>query len=313
MIRLPTFSPIDFLVFRKFPSQTEIKKLATFGGAESREHAKKQLAEIESYEASLKALPPEQLNELLSEEQKKQRAEQQEREELEERKRLFNQPDAVADYAHWSKAAYWTLDEAIALSFGKAPEIVNWELVQKYLNVSAFALRYSRVRDLAGRAKLLGQLYNPVLPGFFLAWAKRNEIDVPVELVEKVKARGIVIGDWKDLYDKAKEKLDEAMLLLGQKEKKIAGLEQEREALNARANAVDSTAKPESNAEKPVTTRERNNVARIIAALSQAGQIDLSDPYKTARAIEALTEQNGTRVSDDTIAKWLKEAKEVSS
>jgi hypothetical protein len=35
---------------------------------------------------------------------------------------FFNQPDAVADYDHWSKTAHWTLDEAIALSFGKAPE-----------------------------------------------------------------------------------------------------------------------------------------------------------------------------------------------
>jgi hypothetical protein len=39
--------------------------------------------------------------------------------EREEQALFFNQPQAAADYVHWSKMAHWTLDEAIALSFWK--------------------------------------------------------------------------------------------------------------------------------------------------------------------------------------------------
>jgi hypothetical protein len=55
------------------------------------------------------------------------------------RGRFFNQPHAAADFEHWSKLAHWTLDEAVALSSGKAPERVNWEAVSKYLQLSSFA------------------------------------------------------------------------------------------------------------------------------------------------------------------------------
>jgi hypothetical protein len=39
-----------------------------------------------------------------------------------ENQRVFNRPSAVADFDYWSRMSYWTLDEALALSFGKAPE-----------------------------------------------------------------------------------------------------------------------------------------------------------------------------------------------
>ena len=61
--------------------------------------------------------------------------------------------------------------------------------------------QYGKVRDLALRATHWQQLYDPVLPGFFLAWAKRNDIDYPAELENQVVARGHQIADWKSLYD----------------------------------------------------------------------------------------------------------------
>ena len=69
--------------------------------------------------------------------------------EKEERGRFFNQPHAAADFEHWSKLAHWTLDEAVALSFGKAPERVNWEAVSKYLQL----LPSRSVRAVAGNLR----------------------------------------------------------------------------------------------------------------------------------------------------------------
>jgi hypothetical protein len=74
--------------------------------------------------------------------------------EREEQQQIFQSAFCEADFAHWSKAAHWTLDEAIALSFGKAPEVVRWERVNAYVNVSPFAAKYARVRDLALRTRL---------------------------------------------------------------------------------------------------------------------------------------------------------------
>jgi hypothetical protein len=59
----------------------------------------------------------------------------------EEAQRFFNQPRAEADFEHWSKFAYWTLDEAIALSLGKTPQIVTWEEVKEYTGIRSFASR----------------------------------------------------------------------------------------------------------------------------------------------------------------------------
>jgi len=49
----------------------------------------------------------------------------------------------------WSKMAHWTLDEAVALSFGKAPELVHWQIISKYVQLSRFAVEYQRRRELA--------------------------------------------------------------------------------------------------------------------------------------------------------------------
>jgi hypothetical protein len=95
------------------------------------------------------------------------------------------------------------LDEAVALSFGKAPERVNWQTIFKFLQLSPFAVEYSRRREIALRAAQWKQLYDPVLPGIFLAWAKRLDIDIPAELIEAVQKRGLQIADWKSLYEQA--------------------------------------------------------------------------------------------------------------
>ena len=127
--------------------------------------------------------------------------------EREEQTRFFNQPYVKADFDHWSKAVYWTLDEAIALSFGKAPERVTWETMKPFVDVSPFAFQYWRRRDLALRAAASKQLSDPALPGFFLAWAKRTDLAVPSELEAAVTARGIQIADWKSQHDDLKDKV----------------------------------------------------------------------------------------------------------
>jgi hypothetical protein len=76
--------------------------------------------------------------------------------------------------------------------------VVNWPTISKYLQIFSFAVQYGRRRELTVRAVPWQQLYDPVLPTLFLAWAKRNEIEVPTALIELIGKRER-IADWKSL------------------------------------------------------------------------------------------------------------------
>lgn len=121
--------------------------------------------------------------------------------ENEEKQRFFSQPSANADLSYWAKMSHWSLDEAIALSFGKNPRVVNWESIKPFVKVSTFAVEYERRRDLTLRAVPWNRLYDPVLPGLFLAWAKGLEISVPSDLEGLVIKFGGNIGDFKTAYE----------------------------------------------------------------------------------------------------------------
>jgi len=253
MIHIPLSDsePVEYLTRRKFPQYPHVEALHDFpqfssasSGDMSRENRKNVIKDIESYKSELRAKPPEELRALYRQEQEKERQERETKAERDEQQRFFNLPNAKADFTHWSKAAHWTLDEAVALSFGKAPEVVKWEHVKEFIHISRFAGKYGRVRDLTLRAKKWKQLYDPVLPGIFLAWARRMEVEVPSELVVQVEARGIVIADWKDMFDKLKEQYDEyraaAETLFTANEEKIAELSQECDAMHLDARQRES-------------------------------------------------------------------------
>lgn len=216
MIRIPKTNPVEFLVERKFPDARKLRipppitRSGSSRGTVDSDYRQKRLKEIDDYKAKLHAMPHQELMELFEAEREKDRQERAVKAEEEEKKRFFNLPAAEADFDHWSRATYWTLEEAIALSFGKAPERVDWNRLKKsnYYPPSPFIEKYRKVRDLALRAKNFRQLYDPCLPSIFLAWARRSKIDVPTALVERIQAQGIDIADWKDLYDNLKEKYD---------------------------------------------------------------------------------------------------------
>jgi hypothetical protein len=79
--------------------------------------------EIKEYRARLEAISPNELQSLFESEKAKADAESLAKWQREEEARFFHQPYATADFEHWSKAVYWTLEEAIALMMEKAPNL----------------------------------------------------------------------------------------------------------------------------------------------------------------------------------------------
>lgn len=194
------------------------------------------LQEVEDYQKKLLEMGAAELDQLY---QQKRVEEQLRMSEEREAKRFFHQSSAKADFDHWAKCTYWTIDEAVALSLGKAPEIVTWEKVKREPEYSPFVKQYTRIRDLAMRAVKWQQIFSQTLPGIYLAWARQSGIELPEELVTAVEARDIRIANWKDLYEQLQEKYEEL-----QKEY-LSALEQQNQLIEAANKLHDENVRQE--------------------------------------------------------------------
>lgn len=101
-------------------------------------------------------------------------------------KTLYYSHHADADYIHWGAMDSWTLDEAIALSLGKNPKLINWDFVYEFTLICKEAKEYERRRELIASAVPLGNLTDPVSPSLFLRWATEKNINIPQKLVTQV-------------------------------------------------------------------------------------------------------------------------------
>jgi hypothetical protein len=308
MTKVPDVNLVGYLVSRRFPAAKAIRVL-------SAEHRKELLSEIAAYENELRAKTPAELQALFDQECKKAVEELAAKAAREEQERFCNQPHANADFQHWSKAAHWTLDEAIALSFGKAPEIVNWEKIKPLVHVSPFAFQYQRRRDLILRALKWDQLFDPVLPGFFLAWAKRTDLAFPPELESTVAARGIQVADWKKLYDDLKVAMDENHQRWRQV---VAEKNATIEKLLGRINEIQqpspgaAIAPPHSEREKAAGARELESLMKLVIGMAIGAygyDPKASRSKQTSEIAEDLT-RAGVALDADTVRKWLKLAAE---
>ena len=326
MVRLPDDrdDPIGFLVRRKFPAIKAYQHpmpLTGNSGAPPYEERRAYLDEAEAYATELANLPTAELEALFESERQKEWQQSVARREAEEQGRFFNAPSSRADFAHWAKATYWTLEEAIALSFGKSPDAVSWKRLERYQHVSPFVAEYAKVRDLATRAKNWKQLYDPVMPGIFLAWAQRNDITYPEELATLVEQYGHNIRDWQTAYgelqaaferQKAEYEEEAAKAMRGAAEvlttieslrDEVTELAGERKALLARLKAVES-------AGKPLNPKERDSVLKLIIGMAVAGYS--YDPKAQRSPItKEITDDIasiGLTIDQDTVRRWLQEA-----
>jgi len=302
MVKLPHFDPIFFLVARKFPS------IGPFFAGDELAADTESSAEIKAYVEELQKLPASELQALVDAESAKITAEKFTRAEAEEQKRFWNLPGANADFDHWSRASYWTLDEAVALTLGKDPRVVSWDRIKSMTRVSKFASRYEELRDLATRAKWASQLWEPVLPTIFLGWAKRVAIPIMPELLAAIDARGLIVADWKTLYDNLKNSKDRV----------ISELQATIENLRSmHANATEAFDKLRADYEqlatqrdKDIGVRQRDTLLKLVIGMAVGGysfdpRANRSD--KIPEIVDDL-ERAGVAVGDDTVRKYLRQA-----
>lgn len=212
---------------------------------------------------------------------------------------MADKSKAGPDFAYWSKKAYWTLDEGIALSFGREPEQTNWRDIQKFTKKNAFAAKYAKVRDLALRAVAAKHIRKSPVPGAFLVWLGDNEIEYPEELGKQVEARGY--KDWRHLYDELQTATD----------KKIEGLKAEIvEITQERLNETNQKLKPRS---PTAEAKETDSQLKMIIgmAIEQYGYIPDQSRSSVTGHIETDLITNGVPLNGDTILKHLRAATEL--
>jgi hypothetical protein len=110
------------------------------------------------------------------------------------------------DYAHWVQVPAWTREEAIALSVGLNPDVIDPGAMTELAQDS----------DAGKRSRLLmrgfefGVFANSIRisPEDFLSWMKSNRLDVPKALIAAAKAQGHALTDWRREYDALKARTD---------------------------------------------------------------------------------------------------------
>ena len=343
MSTLSSKDSIEFLVNKKYPLGYLLPSNSK-GGIDQEEYKKRQ-EQATAYREELRCKSEKKIKKLYDAESKKHQKEVQLKLEKEERSYFFNLPSANADFKLWGKAACWTLEEAIALCFGKNPSTVSWEKIKSFTG-SSFVKKYSELRFLALRAKAANLLYDSLIPGFFITWAKLNKIDYPQELEEEVIANGDKTVDWKTRHDDVlksyndlKEILEEHKKLhntaidssqklyekmkssyvkhinflqqhISSQGQDLIEINKEKQKLSAQLQAHAQELSNLSKKEKPLHTRERETLLKIIAAIS----VDAYSYDPTQKKNEKLAdirdalEQLGHPLDDDTIRDKLDKA-----
>jgi uncharacterized small protein (DUF1192 family) len=338
---------IKYLVRARFPDarfkgqSLASSRLQSGPGYQSTQRA------AEAYWDELANLSPEELSERVAAHRALEQKAARLKAEREEQQRPFNRPEAKANLDRWASMSYWTIDEAVALSFGREPTSAPWKHIQAIEAISPFARQFAAKREVAMGAKMMGQLWEKTTPSVFLAWAERMRFSMPHELVEAVKALGIQIGDWKTLFedqkalaekarselegeraehiaairshseyiskirDQQNELVDSYKGLLAKRDGIIAEREKRLDALVRRIAELDSG--PPAKAEKPLGAKERESLLKLVIGMAVRGYG--FDPKaartSTAKEISSDLELNGVALDEDTVRKYLAEAKQL--
>ena len=189
----------------------------------------------------------------------------------------------------------WSAEEATALTFGKDPEKISSEELER--NGGPFANYYTRLLEIiieAQEAKILPQLMQPRM---YLEWARRTGINFPKRLDDEVSRTEV----------------------------EFAELERQREDLRSKNKALDiqiqqlryqlevQQAASTKSDDKELGERERDTLLKLVIGLAiKAYRYDpkggrSSVPKDIATDLEKL----GLSVSDDTVRNKLSQASEL--
>jgi len=302
MARLPSYDPISFLVGQKY-------NLASGSGsgfsqstptaeqrAANEEHWKRLQKAAEDFRKELEQKDEIEIAEMVEEIRAADRVRQLEAKERAEEAHSFNQPNALATpekYTYWCKARYWNISEATALLIGRDPKCLSEEKVKNDRKGSKIGTDYLQSRELVERA--FRQICNRrhVAPSDYVQWALNIGMPVPQDLLDAFDARGPQIKEWSE---------EQAEL-----QNKIAQLREQVSQLEQEAGARSADPSPKS-----LSVRERESLLKLVIGMAIGGYAYDPKASRTATAREICSDLQlrGLTLDEDTIRKYLNEARE---
>ncbi|MBN8935862.1 MAG: hypothetical protein J0I13_06085 [Rhizobiales bacterium] len=227
----------------------------------------------------------------------------------------FDDLSEDSDLRGWGISPGWSIDEAVALSFGKRPDRVDWQTIQELAEFSNLARRYLERRDLVRRSATAALLPDPIPPAVFIWWAKRAGVVVPAKLVTAVQERALELaalkaGNEMTLAPITVESPGEAGPAQSPDSEK-AVQELQREIVDLR-NRLDD-AESRIAIEKRSATREKNSILKLFIGLAATayGYEPRGDGDKPTSEIVSDLAGVGLKIDPNTIRKYLKEGGDI--
>ncbi len=328
MPTIPKPDYIGFLIGRKYPETIEpphpmAKALASNGIIYDDEEEWKPPSEATvkkaaQYREKLKKLSKPEIKSLYKNELSKKHHEDDER-------RFFNQQDAEADFDYWAKIPGWKVDEAVALTLGKNPKIVNKERLEK-LYASPFAENYDKIREMVSRSRSAGLFTdNPIvmatdhiIPHKYVQWAQNADIGFPQKLAEKVLSFYEANKPPKTQLEKAMERLERSAhqnpIDIGKEQLEklhtpVKGPLVQRAEKLLENKKMQDVEKPKP---KSAHTKEQETLLKLLLGLALTNYTynPLANRNFTAKEIADDLLLHGLSVDEDTVRKWLNRAKD---
>jgi hypothetical protein len=212
---LPIHGLLKLLALKVFPDYAALTRsevTSAFHSSRVRlsEPTSERKAEFKIWWTTHSAMPLDEIQRLLADESQKELAKRKARADLDESLRFFNRPSATCDSLHWSRMDYWAVEEAVALSLGKNPKLVEWETIKPFLVVdpngftSTLAKEFDERLQVARRAVAMKKLHDPERPSSFIRWAERLKFSFPTQLRDLIAERGPIV-DFEDIAAKQSE------------------------------------------------------------------------------------------------------------
>lgn len=295
--------PIDFLLTRKFDqfcvnyALGRVKDSAM--AVQLHGEPTPQIVEkIRAEYATLQALSPDELKRRYKEESDQFSAE-------EERKLPFSRENAQADFNYWARASFWTVEEGLLLIMGRDPRRVTAKNIRMYQRSSEFARQFAAQCELARRAALMRQIEDSNLPGVFVAWAKRSQLEIDPALEPALEAFGVKIVDWQGIVESQGKTIDELNETLGEQNNLVAQLTQQLDAMRRRIEELE----PNQSSEDSLGHKERTSLLKLVIGMAVQGYRfePEKDRNSATREIADDLELLGIALDRDTILKWLRE------
>lgn len=219
----------------------------------------------------------------------------------------FHLREYDANVSLWGRKSYWTVDEATALLFAKAPEEVQLRWVEDYEGQYDFADEYLRVHELIEEAVNASVLPNPIPPRLLLSWADHHSVLIPDAVRSAIIAREAEIS----------ELLAERDKLIESQQKLRRELEEARYAADCLRGAQAEPQNTEPEAARDLSERERQSLYKLIIGMAIRGYghnpFDASKATKKSKEIASDVALLGMSIDEDTVRKYLTEAKELVS